>query len=242
MTPPTTAPRPATVTVAFALQVALVGTLLLMIATAVAGAIRYDGLIGRAARAVGASAADVSLERSMNLSGTLGTAVPALVLAVWLGVAAVWVRRGSNIGRILSLVGLGLPLVLGLVGCLLGGLLGGVFLVGMLAGPPDEFLAEEEFTGTSEMALYEELARLDSGGWSIAFEVTGMAAVAVALLLGVATGILLLTGPSDRFFRPWRQPPAPVPPWPVPYPPPFWYGPPAPPYPPAAPPPPWRPS
>ena len=238
-------------TVAFALQVALVGTLLLMIATAVAGAIRYDGLIDRAARAVGASAGDVSFERSTNLSGALGTAIPALVLAVWLGVAAVWVRRGSNVGRILSLVGLGLPLLLGVLGCLFGGLFGGVLLVGLLAAPPDDFLVEEEFTDTGEFALYEELERLDTGGWSIAFEVTGVTTAALALLLGVATAVLLLTGPSDRFFRPWRRMPVPAPPWPVPgyamppYAPPLWYGHPAPPYPPgpapAPPPPPGRP-
>ncbi|WP_148088111.1 hypothetical protein [Couchioplanes caeruleus] len=255
---PAAAPRPTTVTAAFAFQVAFVGTLLLMIATAVAEAIRHDALIGRAARAVGASPADVSFERSMNLSTTLAVAVPLVVLAVWLGLAAVWVRRGSNIARILSLVGLGIPPVLGLLGCLFGGLFGGVLMLGLLAGPPDDLFVEdgvsvedgafveENFTGEGEMALYEELARLDTGGWSIAVDVTGMTAVAFGLLLGVATMILLLTGSSDRHFRPWRRVPSLVPPvgsWPVPgqpMPPPHaphpWYRGPALPYPPGPPP------
>lgn len=224
-----------------------------MIATVVAGAIRYDALIDKAARAVGASASDVSFERSMNLSTTLTVAVPLAVLAVWLGLAAVWVRRGSNVARILSLVGLGMPPVLGLLGCLFGSVFGGILMMGLLAGPSDDFFVEdgasvddsafveEDFTGEGEMALMEELARLDTEGWSIALQVTGMTTAAVALLLGVATMVLLLTGPSDRHFRPWRRVPSftpPTGPWPAPPPhaPHPWDGFPALPHPPGPPP------
>ncbi|GGQ72640.1 hypothetical protein [Couchioplanes azureus] len=253
---PAAVPRPTTVTAAFACQVALVGTLLLITATAVAQAVRYNALIGRAARTVGASPADVSAERAMNLSSTLAIAVPLVVLAVWLGLAAVGVRRGSNVARILSVVGVGMPLALGLLVCVLGGLLGSVLAVGLLAGPPDDSFAEddsgfvvEEFASDGEIALYEEMTRLDTGGWSTALDVIGTTVGMLALLLGAATAILLLIGPSDRHFRPRRWVPPPTPPaapWPAPgypLPPPHpWYGGPALPYPPhpgpsAAPPP-----
>ncbi len=251
--PAATAPpqRPATVTVAVALQIALVGALLLTSVTAVAEAIRYDGLIDRAVRAIGASAGDAAFERSMNLSGAVAGAVSALVLAVWLGVAVVWLRRGSNVARIITLVGLGAPVVLGLVACVVGGLLGTV-MVSLLASSPEDFVTddgaftEDGFPGGDEFALSDELARLDTGGWSIAFEVTGTATTAAALLLGIATGALLLTSQSDRYFRPRRPatavpypPPWPAapPPWlvaPPPYPhhAPYWYGGPPAPYPP----------
>jgi hypothetical protein len=76
--------------------------------------------------------------------------------------------------------------------------------------------------------------------------VTGTATTATALLLGIATGALLLTSQSDRYFRPRRPatavpypPPWPAapPPWlvaPPPYPhhAPYWYGGPPAPYPP----------
>lgn len=244
--------RPATVTAAFALQLAVVAGLLVMIAVVLAHAVRYDGLIDQAARATAASRDEAAMERAGNLSGALMPAVPALVLAVWLGCTAVGLRRGSNVARILTLVGLAAPLLLGALFCLVGGVFG-VLIELVLAGPsqtipPDEIVVEDA------SGFYAELQRLDSGGWSIVFGVLGVTGAAVALLAAIATGVLLLTHTSAGYFRsqhPVSGPPYPAywagpayphpmpPPYPYRYPaaygqPPFWYPTPAPP---AAPPP-----
>ena len=236
----TSVPRPATVTVAFTFQVALVATLLLMIGMAVAGAVHFDALIDQAARAPGADPGEAAAERSGNLAGALAAAVPELVLAVWLGSTAFPMRRGSNVARILTLVGLGTPLVLGLLGCLVGGAFGMLFA---LAGPDAAGPDGDPVAGPDDSVFYQQLDRLDSDGWSIVLGVLGMAGVVLALLFGVATGVLLLTGASDRYFRPRRPAPPPMTyPIPYPYPPaygyqPYWYpAPPPPPMPGPAPP------
>ena len=98
--------RPATVTVAFALQVALAGTLLVSAALAIAGAVHYDGLIDRAQLTTTPAPGEVAGERAANLAGALFVSVPAVLLAVWLGITAIRLRRGSNVARILIRVAL----------------------------------------------------------------------------------------------------------------------------------------
>lgn len=240
---PAPPPRPATVRTAFALLVALVVCLLLMIGTEIAHAIRYDGLIDQALRATPGSGDLAAGEHAGNLSGVLVPAVATLVLAVWLGVTAVGLRRGSNVARILTLVGLGAPLVLGLLFCVVGGLFG--FLMLGLVAPSDPGVADGPLAGGDESAFYNELGRLDSGGWSIALTVVGSTSAVVAVLLAIAVAVLLLTGGSNGYFRPRPTPgpanPAWVYPQPYVYPPaywqqPFWYPAPPPPQQPPSPP------
>lgn len=204
-------------TVAFALQLALAGTLLAAIGLAAADAIRYDGLIDQAARATGASRAEVDEERSAHLFGTLIVAMPALLLAGWFGATAWWLRRGSNVARIMALVGLAAPMVLGLLFCLVGGL-GGLLLTGLLVASPDGGFPEEEGDFPEDLdgdggafadgGFYDELWRLDSGPWSAVSGALGLTATAAALILAATTAVLLLTGPSNRYFRPQRPVPA----------------------------------
>ncbi|MEU4221712.1 hypothetical protein [Actinoplanes sp. NPDC026623] len=205
--------RPAAVTVAFALQVALAGTLLLMVGVAIADAVHYDALIDQAARAATSGGDDAGSERAANLSSALLTAVPALLLAAWLGITAIWVRRGSNVARILTLVGIGAPVLLGALACVFGSLFG-LLLVGLITAAPgdgftdgEELTDDESFTAWEGSDFYARLDRLDGKGWSVAFDVLGMVTVIVALLLAVATVVLLLTSTSHRFFRPWRPAP-----------------------------------
>ncbi len=231
-------PRPPTVTVAFLLQLGLAGLLLLLVAVVATEAVHYDGLIDRALRLAGSGAAeDAAFERSANVAGAVLAGFPALLLAVWFGSTAIGVRRGSNVGRVLTLVGLGAPLVLGILACFAGVL--GILMFGvLLAGASEEFTGEEyagaeDFAGEDPgagggSAFYDELIRLDSGGWSMVLTSVGEIAVMTAFLVAVAVGVLLITPTSNRYFRP--RPPAPWPTYPPspPYPPypPYWYGPP----------------
>lgn len=213
-------PRPATVTVAFALQIALVGVLLLLVGTTVAEAIHYDGIIDRAALATSPDPGEVSSERSFNVVSAIVAGFLGLALAVWLAITAIGMRRGSNVARVLALVGLGLPLLgLGAL-CAAGGLVGlavlGIFLAPIdESGPPDEEFGLEPFNET----FYSELDRLNAGGWSIAFEAVDGVAMTLGAMLAVAVAVLLLVGPTNRFFRPSApRPPVPVlwyplPPW-----------------------------
>ncbi len=234
---PPSAVRPATVKAAIVLQWVLVGTLLLIGAVAIVDAIHYDSQIDQAARAVGAAADDVAFERSSNVAGALFSLVPVLLLAVWLGIAAWRMRRGSNVARILALVGLGAPLALGVLACV-GGSLVGMLIVGSAAfGPDMSDFADEDADYWSEQPFYDELDRLSGDGWSLALDAIGTVATLLALLLGIATLILLLVRTSNRYFRLqpvipgypygpyWPGPGGSYPYYPVP-PVPFWYAPP----------------
>jgi hypothetical protein len=212
--------RPATVTVAFAFQIALAGLLLMVAGLIVADAIRYDGLIDEAARLTAGGGNDADIEHRVNWSDASTAMVPLVLFAVWFGVTSVWVRRGSNVGRILTLVGLGLPFLLGFGGCLLSGLAGAIAF-GLM--PPGESSAEPydaDFDGTP--AFYDQLDRLDGAGF-LALDVINAAAAGTALLIGVAAGVLLLTGPANRYFRP--QPPYQPYPYGYAVPPAAWYPP-----------------
>lgn len=190
------------------MQTALVVMLLLLVAVSVAEAVYADSLIDRAARTVGADPAAVALEHSENLSGVLFAGIPAVLLAVWLGVTAWWMRRRSNVARVLALVGLAAPVVLGALACLAGGVLM-VLLAGMLfALPegPEDVGDTTDFDGADwgDEALLDELDRLSGSGWPVAFDVIGGSVGFLALLLAVSTGVLLLVGSSRRYFQPPR--------------------------------------
>ncbi|MEU8818550.1 hypothetical protein [Actinoplanes sp. NPDC048796] len=242
-----TQPLPVTVRVALYFQLAVVAMLLLFIGVSTAHAIHYDGLITEAALATGADPGDVGAERSYNLTGAVLPAVPALILAVWLSITAVLVRRGNNTGRILTLAGMGAPVVLSLGGCLFGGF-GVFFLIDALASGfgGDDGSADDPYEdGTAYtdepypgVAFWDKLADLDSSGWNIAFEVISFSALLLAFACAIVTAVLLLVGPSNRFFRPGRpQPAAPFgygPPPAYPVPPHFASAYPAPPHPAAA--------
>ncbi|MEU4240698.1 hypothetical protein [Actinoplanes sp. NPDC026619] len=243
------APRPSQVTIAFKLQLGIAGALLVCAGLAIANAIHYDGLIDEAVRAVAtADPAEVADERSSNLFGALVIAVPLLVLAAWLGITALGVRRGSNAARILSAVGLGAPVLLAALYCC-----GGVFIGGalgfLLVASTDEgtgFDGDVDFSdsGDYDTGFYDKLSSLDNGFSQISGIVGGSLGM-LALLLGISTVILLFTGPARRYFRPASGfPPVhgymPVfgypPPPPYGYPAPYGYPPPAFGYPPYAPP------
>ena len=223
--PPLPAPaRPTSVTVAFGLQLALAGLLLVLVVLDIAESIHYDALIDEALRLAGPVAnEEARSERSSNLFFALVLGIPVLLLAVWFGVTAFGVRRGSNVARILTLIGLSAPLGLGVLVCCLGGT--GVLMFAMLAtsagGDFSEDTSGEEFDTMTDSPFYTELFRLDEGTGSTVFFVLGQTTAAFALLAGIVVGVLLLT--ANAYFRP--RPPAPWPPYPAypPYPPPYWY-------------------
>ncbi|MCY1144481.1 hypothetical protein OWR29_41340 [Actinoplanes sp. Pm04-4] len=202
--------RPTVVSVAFWFQVALVGLLLLVIGVSIAATIHYDGLIDQAAQGTGIDPDEVAFERDSNLGFALILGLPLLVLTIWLGVTVAFIRRGSNVARILTWVGLGAPAGLVLLSCLFGGVFG---LFGVLAfaqfdesdfDDPDFSDGSLEFTDGSGGDFYDRLYNLDSGGLSLAYDAIQAVAVTLAFLLAIAIVVLLLTGPANRFFRPNR--------------------------------------
>ncbi|WP_285474173.1 hypothetical protein [Actinoplanes sp. NBRC 101535] len=220
--------RPATVTVAFGLQLAVAGALVLFAAVTVVGAVHYDGLIDVAARETAAAAADVQSERSSNTFGATFTVVLALMLATWLGVTAIGLYRGSSVARVLSLIGLIVPLALNVLACLLGSL-AVLLLFGLLAGEPegvDDFGEQDFGSGDFEEwageLFYERLEELDTEGLSVAVELASTLAGGVAFLAAVTTVVLLFTTSARRHFQPparaWGYPPAQpfAPMWPQP--------------------------
>lgn len=224
------------VTVAFWLQLALILALLLIVVTSILDAVHYDGVIDKAALAAPGSPDDVAMERDSNLFGTLALSLSLAVLVVWLGVTLLWVRRGSHVARVLTWVGLGSPIVLGLLLCLFCGVFGfaGLLAFGLADGGP--FLEEGDFPdegypgGETSDNFYDSLYRLDTGGLSATYDAITATLVVVALLCAIATAVLLVTGPANRFFRPDRQPArGPRPGFPYPFPPQHY----ATPYPPA---------
>ncbi|MBM2622635.1 hypothetical protein JIG36_44755 [Actinoplanes sp. LDG1-06] len=227
--------RPGVVTIAFWFQVALVALMLIVVGVSIADAVHYSGLIDEAVRTTTADTTSVSWEREDNVIGTLFLAVPLTVLAIWLGVTAVWVRRGSNVARILTWVGLGLPALFVVISCFFGFM--AVFAFAALAAPFSEPLPEDDPTtweddpGFGDDGFAESVWDLDSGTWSVVSDAIIATSLVLILLLAVATVVLLLTGPANRWFRrgePTRRPPTPqqfafpygyqpVPTYPAPY-------------------------
>ncbi|GAA4677142.1 hypothetical protein [Phytohabitans rumicis] len=223
--------RPATVTVAFWLQLGAAAALMVIVALIVVDSIYYAGLIDRAAELTNAEPAEVSSERASNVAGAAVGCAVAVVLAVWSVATAVPFGRGSNVGRVLACVGAGLQLL-----CCVGSTGAGSLMFLFVASlPEDPALAEDE-VWPADSAFYEKLYELDeSGTMAWLAPVVPLAAVTV-FLLSIAVGVLLLVPPSNRYFRTEPVPPAYVP-YPygyaVPvyyaYPPPQYGAPPAPP-------------
>jgi hypothetical protein len=170
------------------------------------------------------------------VTGATVLGIPVLLMAVWFGVTAFGVRRGSNAARILTLIGVAAPLGFGALLCVFGGF---AVLMFAMSGPPGDFTGEDysedfgEDLGAGEPAFFTELYRLDEGGWSAVLSGLGEIAAVTAFMLSIAVAVLLLS--ANAYFRPrppapWPAyppyPPSPYPPPPYP-PPPYWhYGPP----------------
>jgi hypothetical protein len=191
-------PRPTQVTVACWLQLAAVVLLVGMVGLAVAQAVYYNGEISRVAALVGdADPDEVSGERVANVMSTLFVGLPALVLALWLGLTARPLLRGSNVARILVFVAGGGQLLLVIVQTC-----GGFLLAPLLFSSVDDgdvmvddgvSWEESEFIGT----LYSS-TEMFSG---ILF--AGAVLVALTVLVGtIAVVLLLALPPANRYFVP----------------------------------------
>ncbi len=105
--------RPARTTVVFWLLVAATFVLLGLAGFALAHAVQFDGEISRTVvRVNDVDPGEVRAERTGNVVATLLVCVPAMLLATWLAVTAVRVRRGSNPGRIPVFGAVGWPVLL----------------------------------------------------------------------------------------------------------------------------------
>ncbi|MFG3698772.1 hypothetical protein ACGF5C_12765 [Micromonospora sp. NPDC047620] len=225
MTPPADAPlrppRPATVTIAFWLQLVAVLVLLGLVALVVTQAIQWDGQIDRAVRAVpDADPDEVRGERWSNVVGAVVLGLPALLLALWLAATALPVRRGGNVARILVFVAGGIQLVV-CCGQSFAGVLAFPLLLGLGLGfdepyaegeypadgsvdPEADFWAESKFVET----LYSESDPFDA----VLFPLAGLGVLTV-LLLTLAVVLLLALPPAHRWFVPRAAfPAAPLPP------------------------------
>ncbi|WP_327003254.1 hypothetical protein OHA72_50640 [Dactylosporangium sp. NBC_01737] len=206
-------PRPAQVTVAFWLQLAAVALLVAILGVAVAHAVYYDGEISRVAALVGGvDPGEVRDERASNIMATLFIGVPALVLAVWFGVTARPVLRGSNLARIFVFVAGGGQLLLATGQTCGGFLLAPLAFSAMDAGADDVMddgvsWENSEFTDT----LYSS-TEVFSGVLFL-----GALLVAVLVLaITVAVVLLLALPPAHHYFTPRApKPPAVWPPHPA---------------------------
>ncbi|MEU7802814.1 hypothetical protein AB0B10_26485 [Micromonospora arborensis] len=201
MSPPATAPRPprpATVTIAFWLQLAVVLVLLGLAALTVADAVHFDGQIDRAVRLVpDADPDEVTGERQGNVAMALILGVPAVLLAVWLAVTAVPVRRGGNVARILVFVASGTQLLVCVAQCCSGGFLVPLLTIPETPAEPPADWDEEWGTSTFFDTLY---AGNDS--WDSLFVPAAGLGVLTVLTLSVAVVLLLALPPANRWFVP----------------------------------------
>ncbi|GIJ08584.1 hypothetical protein Van01_17980 [Micromonospora andamanensis] len=220
--PPPRPPRPGTVTVAFWLQLATVLILLGLIALLVIEAVQWDAAIDRAVRRVpDADPGEVRAERWSSLTMTAVLGVPALLLALWLGLTAPRVRAGSNTARTMVFVAGGLQLLL----CAVQGCIGAFMIPFGLAvavsdapyvdepyvdetypedvpPPGDDFWQESDFAE----ALYGQPSPFD-----LLFPLAGLG-VLLVFLLTAAVVLLLALPPAHRWFVPRAEPPAGWPP------------------------------
>lgn len=193
--------RPASVTIAFWLQLATAAVLLLLIGLMVWHGVHWDGEIDRAARVVpDANPDEVHGERIGNvvMSATLG--VPLLLLAVGLAVTAPFVRQGRNAARILVFVAAGVSLLIGLgPGCA-----GTLFLpFALFAGPPVQEGPPDSGTdgGWGESKFITELYSNPDPA-DDAFLAAGLLGVGTVFVLTVAVVLLLALPPATRYFVP----------------------------------------
>ncbi|MEG3632973.1 hypothetical protein [Micromonospora palythoicola] len=216
--PPPRPPRPGTVTVAFWLQLATVLILLGLVTLLVLAAVDWNDAIDKALRQVpDADPDEVRAERWNTVMMATVFGVPALLLALWLGLTSGWVLRGSNTARVMVFVAGGLQLLLCVVqGC------AGAFLVPFglafaladgpyvdetypeeVPPPDDEFWPESNFME----ALYDQ-----PNAFEVFLPLTGLG-VLLVFLLTAAVVLLLALPPAHRWFVP-RTDPAPA--WPLP--------------------------
>ncbi|MBQ1050468.1 hypothetical protein KBX50_18575 [Micromonospora sp. C51] len=215
--PPPRPPRPGTVTVAFWLQLATVVILLGLVTLLVLAAIDWNHAVDQAVRQVpNADPDQVRAERwnSVMMAAVFG--VPALLLALWLGLTAPRVRAGSNTARVMVFVAGGVQLLL----CVAQGC-AGAFLIpfglafAMAEGPyvdesypedvpppDDEFWQESDFIE----ALYDQPNPFD-----MFFPLVGLG-VLLVFLLTAAVVLLLALPPAHRWFVPRAEPAAVWPP------------------------------
>lgn len=226
-------PRPATIRVAFALQTAFAAILLVLIGLAIAWSVNYHALIDQAVLNVGDSGGEADYERASALRTCLVACGLLGVLAGWAGVTAFGVRRGSGVARILTLVGLATPLLVGLLLSLGAGLLALVALPLLFGvGSEDPIPADEDYYYPDDPAMYpdwgvsrfyDELDKLSTTStWQAVTDVGAVTLVATLGLLAVAITVLLLHRTSHGYFnrgtaRPGPPQPWPPQPWPAPF-------------------------
>ncbi|WP_345070210.1 hypothetical protein [Phytohabitans flavus] len=210
--PPAERRRPATVTVAFGLQLGVVAILLALAALTVVEAVVYDGLIDRAAELTNADPEEVSMERASNVQITAFTTLAAVVLLALFAATAFPVRSGSNVARILTCVGAGIP-ALCCVACGGFGTLAAVLLIGF--APPEDL--DEEGPWLEETPFYDKLFELESTGSAAWLGGLVPALIVLGCVLAIVVAILLLVPPSNRYYRP-PLPPLTTPGYPFAYP------------------------
>ncbi|MEV4496032.1 hypothetical protein AB0J84_10025 [Micromonospora arborensis] len=201
MSPPTTAPRPprpATVTIAFWLQLAVVLVLLGLAALTVADAVHFDGQIDRAVRLVpDADPDEVRGERQGNVAMALILGVPAVLLAVWLAVTAGPVRRGGNVARILVFVASGTQLLVCVAQCCSGG-----FLVPLLTTPETSAEPPADWDEEWETSTFFDTLYAGNDSWDALFVPAVGLGVLTVLTISVAVVLLLALPPANRWFVP----------------------------------------
>ncbi|MGW3786394.1 hypothetical protein ACWD5Z_17555 [Micromonospora chokoriensis] len=200
MSPPATVPRPprpVIVTIAFWLQLAVVLVLLGLAALTVVEAVHFDGQIDRAVRLVpDADPDEVAGERRGNVAMALILGIPAVLLAVWLAVTAVPVRRGGNVARILVFVGSGAQLLVCFAQCCSAGfIVPALTTPGFATEPPPEW--EEWETSTFFDTLYAGTDPWDQ----LLVPVAGLGVLTV-LTLSAGVVLLLALPPAHRWFVP----------------------------------------
>ncbi|WP_173059805.1 hypothetical protein [Phytohabitans houttuyneae] len=194
--------RPASVTVAFWLQVAAVLALLVMVGLTVAYAVYFDGQISRVAEMVpDADPDEVSAERTGNVVTSVVTGALILVVAVCLAATAVPMFRGSNVARIMVFVAAGAHILLCAAPCIGGAAVAPIFLA---SAPEEPYLGEEPWEESRFLeTLYSESLPFEDGYF------LGMAAgTGLELMLVIAVVVLLVVPPANRYFVP--RPPAPA--------------------------------
>ncbi|WBB55895.1 hypothetical protein [Verrucosispora sp. WMMD573] len=215
--PPPHPPRPGTVTVAFWLQLATVVILLGLVTLLVLAAIDWNHAVDQAVRQVpNADPHEVRAERFNSVMMAAVFGVPALLLALWLGLTAPRVRAGSNTARVMVFVAGGVQLLL----CVAQGCAGALVIpfglaVAMTEGPyvdesypedvpppDDEFWQESDFFE----ALYDQPTSFD-----MFFPLVGLG-VLLVFLFTAAVVLLLALPPAHRWFVPRAEPAAAWPP------------------------------
>ncbi|MEV2237650.1 hypothetical protein [Micromonospora sp. NPDC049891] len=220
--PPPRPPRPGTVTVAFWLQLGTVLILLGLVALVVIEAVQWDAAIDRAVRLVpDADPGEVRAERWSSVTMAAVFGVPALLLALWLGLTAPRVRAGSNTARTMVFAAGGVQLLLCIVQGCLGAFLIPFGLAFAVSGAPyvdepyvdesypddvpppgDDFWQESDFAE----ALYSQPSPFD-----YLFPLAGLG-VLLVFLLTAAVVLLLALPPAHRWFVPRTEPAAARPP------------------------------